>query len=151
MNNTAERAEIAFISKEHEKFYYEKLGQVRYQDVYHKALCYCLGMNADVRNHVDRIYDFATGLVKPECIFEGWQTSGSLKVVRMAFNLYCNGTPTMDLYKTMDEQIYEQSHYNVEDLFCCQYAPFFWQAIKIRYPEYVSYNDQLHKMLGSRD
>ena len=101
MNSTAERAEIAFISKEHEKFYYEKLGQVRYQDVYHKALCYCLGMNADARNHVDRIYDFTTGLVKPECIFEGWQTSGSLKVVRMAFNLYCNGTPTMDLYKTM--------------------------------------------------
>ncbi|MDD5999030.1 MAG: DUF6075 family protein [Lachnospiraceae bacterium] len=149
--NTAERAEIAFISKEHEKFYFEKLEQVRYKDVYHMALCYCLGMNAETRSNVDKIYDFKTGMVKPECIFEGWQTSGSLKVVRMAFNLYCNGTPTMDLYKKKDEQLYEMCHYNVEDLFCTSYAPFFWQAIQIRYPEYVNYNAELHTMLGSRD
>lgn len=31
---------IIFISDAHEKFYYEKLKEVRYQDVYHKALCY---------------------------------------------------------------------------------------------------------------
>ena len=41
MNNTALGAEsIIFISEAHEKFYYEKLKEVRYQDVYHKALCY---------------------------------------------------------------------------------------------------------------
>lgn len=32
-------ANIIFISEAHEKFYYEKLKEVRYQDVYHKALC----------------------------------------------------------------------------------------------------------------
>ena len=38
MNNTALGAEsIIFISEAHEKFYYEKLKEVRYQDVYHKA------------------------------------------------------------------------------------------------------------------
>ena len=51
MNNTALGAEnkkeqtINFISEAHEKFYYEKLKEVRYQDVYHKALCYCLGID----------------------------------------------------------------------------------------------------------
>ena len=51
MNNTALGAEnkkkqtINFISEAHEKFYYEKLKDVRYQDVYHKALCYCLGID----------------------------------------------------------------------------------------------------------
>ena len=46
MNNTALGAEkIIFIGEAHEKFYYEKLKEVRYQDVYHKALCYCLGIN----------------------------------------------------------------------------------------------------------
>ena len=35
MNSTAERAKIAFISKEHEKFYNESLRMVRYQDEYH--------------------------------------------------------------------------------------------------------------------
>ncbi len=86
---------IIFISDAHEKFYYEKLKEVRYQDVYHKALCYCLGISDDTRRNIKSIYDFKTGCVKTECLHEGWQTSGSVKVVRMAFNLYCNGTPSV--------------------------------------------------------
>ena len=80
MNSTAlgaKKENISFISEAHEKFYYEKIQQVRYVDVYHKALCYCLGMNGDTRRNVDSIYDFKTGCVKPECLHEGWQTSGS--------------------------------------------------------------------------
>ena len=92
----AEKAqELIFISEAHEKFYYEKSKEVRYQDVYHKALCYCLGISDDTRRNANRIYDFKTGCVKTECLHEGWQTSGSVKVVRMAFNLYCNSTPKM--------------------------------------------------------
>ena len=108
MNSTALGAEnIIFISDAHEKFYYEKLKEVRYQDVYHKALCYCIGINNDTRRNADRIYDFKTGCVKTECLHEGWQTSGSVKVVRMAFNLYCNATPSVDDYKDAEEQINE--------------------------------------------
>ena len=98
MNSTAlgaKKETISFISEAHEKFYYEKLKEVRYVDVYHKALCYCLGISDDTRRNINRIYDFKTGCVKPECLHDGWQTSGSEKVVRMAFNLYCNGTPKL--------------------------------------------------------
>ena len=45
--------------------------------------------------------------VKPECLHEGWQTSGSQKVVRMAFNLYCNGTPSVYDYEDAEEQLSE--------------------------------------------
>ena len=113
MNNTALGAEnnkkqtINFISEAHEKFYYEKLKEVRYQDVYHKALCYCLGISDDTRRNINSIYDFKTGCVKTECLHEGWQTSGSMKVVRMAFNLYCNGTPSVDDYTKTEEQVNE--------------------------------------------
>ena len=113
MSNTALGAEnkkeqtINFISEAHEKFYYEKLKEVRYQDVYHKALCYCLGISDDTRRNVDSIYDFKTGCVKTECLHEGWQTSGSVKVVRMAFNLYCNATPSVNDYTDAEEQINE--------------------------------------------
>ena len=72
--------------------------------MYHKALCYCLGISDDTRRNVDSIYDFKTGCVKTECLHEGWQTSGSMKVVRMAFNLYCNGTPSVDDYTKTGEQ-----------------------------------------------
>ena len=78
MKSTALGAEnIIFISDAHEKFYYEKLQEVRYQDVYHKALCYCLGINGDTRKNADRIYNFKTGSVKTKCLHEGWQTSGT--------------------------------------------------------------------------
>ena len=155
MNSTALGAKkeqnINFISEAHEKFYYEKLEQVRQQDVYHKALIYCLGINADTRRYVDNIYDFETGCVKTECLREGWQTSGSVKVVRMAFNLYCNGTPSVLDYEDAEEQLSECSQYAVEELFCCSYAPFFWQAIQIRYPEYATYNRKLYAMFGGLD
>lgn len=142
---------IIFISDAHEKFYYEKLKEVRYQDVYHKALLYCLGISDDTRRNVYRIYDFKTGNVKTECLQEGWQTSGSMKVVRMAFNLYCNGTPSVFDYDDTEEQIVECKEYTVEELFCCSYAPFFWQAIQIRYPEYATYNYKLHALFGGTD
>ncbi len=157
MNNTALGVEnkkeqtINFINEAHEKFYYEKLKEVRYQDEYHKALCYCLGINNDTRRNVDSIYDFKTGCVKTECLHEGWQTSGSVKVVRRAFNLYCNAIPNVDDYKDTEEQINECRKYSVEELFCCAYEPYFWQAIQIRYPEYVTYNRELHALFGGVD
>lgn len=79
MNNTALGAEnqkeqtINFISEAHEKFYYEKLKEVRYRDVYNKALCYCLGISDDTRRNINSIYDFKTGCVKTECLHEGWK------------------------------------------------------------------------------
>ena len=120
----AENREMNFMNNAHEKFYYEKLKEVRYQDVYHKALVYCL----------------KTGCVKTECLLAGWQTSGSVKVIRMAFNLYCDGAPSVDDYQDTEDQLQECSQYNVEELFCCSYAPYFWQAIQIRYSEYTAEN-----------
>ena len=40
-----------------------------------------------------------------------------------------------------EDQLKECQCYTVEDLFCCGYARYFWEAIKIRYPEYCFYKD----------
>lgn len=98
VENNSKRS-IIFISEAHEKFYYEKLKEVRKQDAYHKALCYCLGISPDTRRNINSIYDFKTGDIKTECLCEGWQTGSSMKVVRLTFNLYCNTTPSVDDYK----------------------------------------------------
>ena len=66
MTNTALRAEnsnsrtITFKSREHEKFYEEYLKKCRYQDVYHQALVYCLGIDRDTRNNVNRLINCET-------------------------------------------------------------------------------------------
>lgn len=143
--NTATGAEnihtITFKNQEHKDFYMEYLQKCRYQDVYHKALVYCLGIDLDTREHVEQIYDFESGCVKTGCLREGWQTSGSEKIVRMAFNLYCNNTPSVTDYRNKKEQVEECQLYTVENLFCTGYAKFFWEAVKIRYPEYCFYID----------
>ena len=140
MYNTATGAEttrtIIFKSQEHKDFYLEYLRKCRYQDEYYKALVYCLGIDRDTRSHVDRIYDFDSGCIKTECLREGWMTSGNRRIIYMAFNLYCNGTPSVFDYKKKDDQIRECRSYTVEDLFCCSYARYFWEAIRLRYPEY---------------
>lgn len=145
--NTAKGAEkkdtrtITFKNKEHRDFYKEYLQKCRYQDVYHKALVYCLGIDRDTKVNVGRIYDFKTGCVKTDCLYEGWQTSGSMKIVRMAFNLYCNGMPSVLDIEDAEARLEECQCYTVEDLFCCGYARYFWEAVKIRYLEYCFYVD----------
>ena len=130
---------VTFKNVEHENFYMKYLLKCRYQDVHHKALVYCLGIDESTRRNIKSIYDFKTGCIKTECLHEGWITSGSARVVRMAFNLYCNGTPSVYDYEDAGEQLSECRRYTVEDLFCCGYARYFWEAIKVRYPEYCSY------------
>lgn len=127
---------MTFINQAHKEFYQENMQRCRYQDEYHKALIYCLGISNDTRRYVDNIYDFKTGCVKEKCLYEGWQTSGSQKVVRLAFNLYCNGMPSVYGKKKTEDKVQECQRYTVEDIFCCEYAPYFWEAVKLRYPEY---------------
>ncbi len=65
--NTAVGAEkkdtrtVTFKNREHRDFYMDYMPKCRYQDVYHKALVYCLGIDRDTRVNADRIYDFRTG------------------------------------------------------------------------------------------
>lgn len=149
MNSTAVRANqketltITFKNKKHEKFYQKYLLKCRNQDAYHKALAYCLGIDSDTREHVEQIYDFQSGCVRLECLKESWQTSGSAKVIRLAFNLYCIGTPSIYNFEdsNMEGQLQECGHYTVEEIFCCNYARYFWEAVKLRYPEHCSYKD----------
>ena len=105
MTNTALSAKaeqiaqnVTFRNEEHKKFFLTYLPKCRYGDVYHVALVYCLGIDADTRRNIKAIYDFKTGCVKTEfkgnlmiALHDGWITSGSAKVVRMAFNLYNKG------------------------------------------------------------
>lgn len=132
-----EKTGMIFKNGEHEKFYYGMLKHMRFQDCYHRALVYVLGLSEDTRRNFKWIYDVESGCVRTECLQEGWLTSGSGRIIRTAFNLYCNGTPSVYDYEDNEEQLKECQCYTVEDLFCCEYAVYFWEAVKIRYPEYA--------------
>jgi len=141
MNNTALRAgtqsanntHMVFANEEHEKFYYEKLEQARYRDCYHKALIYILGILENTRNYFSQ-NDMKSEYIKMEC--KGNQKlpfiragSGSVRVVRLAFNLYTDGTPGVDDYESREEQVSECKpnpqdlvEYFISDIFGCGYT-----------------------------
>ena len=144
-------SEIRFRNAAHRDFFLESMMKCRVNDCYHRAFFYVMGIAEETRKNINSMFDFKTDCIEPEGMHAGWQTSGSVRVVRMAFNLYCNGTPSVLDYDDAEEQVDECRRYTVEELFCCAYAPYFWQAVQIRYPEYVTYNHNLYAMLGGRD
>uniref|UniRef100_UPI0040578068 DUF6075 family protein n=1 Tax=Acetatifactor sp. TaxID=1872090 RepID=UPI0040578068 len=129
-------ANVIFNGMDHKLFFMENLHRCRELDSYHLALLYCLGIDESTRVHINNIYNFKTGSIKIDCLQEGWQTSGSVRVVRLAFNLYTNITPSVYDLNDTDEQLKECGRYAVEEIFCCSYAKYFWQAVQLRYPEY---------------
>ena len=126
---------MEFIDIEHELFFEKKLLFQEESKVkpYYKALIYTLGMCETTRKNFDKIFDMGKGEINIDSINEPYQTSTSQKVTRMAFSLFngCN----YDSEKDIENGILS-SNYNVNDIFCCKYAKYFFEAIKIRFPEY---------------
>lgn len=122
---------MIFIDDKHKEAFYRILDKMHlnYSDPERIALAYLLSLNEDCRNHIKDLYDFEERVILPEGLNEEWQTHTSIKTTRLAFNLY-NGY-------SYDEQEEASEYYTPVHLFACSYAPYFLEAIKIRYPEYT--------------
>lgn len=130
--------QIRFASDEHRNFFIELVNRL-HADIYLKALIYAVGICPDTRYHWACFFDEDGRSIKLDVIYEGWQTGTSLKLTRLAFQLYTDGTPTAFEYDQDGNEIgdiTEVGRYSVSDIFCCEHASFFVEAIKIRYPEY---------------
>lgn len=118
-------SEIKFASKEHENFYKTMLQKSGNSDSYHRAFFYCVGISDTTRRNVSRIFNFEQDRIEPDGLHEGWQTGGTVRLTRLAFNLW-NG------YMEQGEECMSTPY----EMFDCSYAPYFYEAIKLRYPEY---------------
>ena len=117
--------EIKFESKEHENFFYTMLSKAGRMDSYHQAFFYVMGISEETRMNIGRMFDFKNDCIVPEGMYGGWQTSGTVKVCHLAFNLW-NGFTEEG----------KENLFTPDELFCCGYAPYFMEGIKLRYPEY---------------
>ena len=125
---------IRFVDEAHKAFYMER-SQTPKPDAYLRALLYTLGICSDTRRNFDSIYDSGRREIIPDAIFQPWQTGSSLKVTRLAFQLFTDTAPTAFLGD--GRNIDECMRYSVSDIFCCSFAPYFFEAIYLRYPEYA--------------
>lgn len=116
---------IRFANMEHKAFYTEMLAATGNDDSYHKALFYAMGISAETRRNIHSLFDFVEGGIKPEGIAEAWQTGGTRRLCRLAFNLWNGWT----------EEGKEQFSAPYE-LFDCGFAHYLFEAIRLRYPAY---------------
>ena len=127
---------IKFTDDRHKSFYMSQSLKLS-PDVYLKSLIYTLGMCHDTRKNFDIIYDTGLKEINPDAINEPWQTGSSLKVTRLAFQLFTDSTPSA--FNNDSFNFFECKRYCVSDIFCCSFAPYFVEAVKLRYHEYFSY------------
>lgn len=120
-----------FKDLEHHQFYE---GMVRmthsHTDPYRQALFYLLGLTEQTRSHVRDLYDFDENSICLEGLNKGWQTSSTVKLTRLAFNLY-NGYAE-------DEDHDAARNYSPYFLFDTHLLPYFFEAAKLRYSEYAN-------------
>lgn len=131
---------LKFIDKDHKEFYEQKLKEIGKSDVYRKALIYTLAICPTTREHFDNIFDLKNGEININSLQAPYQTGSSEKVTRMAFSLWnrCNYDSEEDI-----ENHKPSIYYNPSEIFSCGYAPYFYQAIRLRYPEYTRYNNTI--------
>lgn len=114
---------IRFRSEEHVNFYSEMMNKCGENDSFHRAFFYVMGISPQTRANINQMFDFRRDSITPDGIRGGWQTSGSMKVCNLAFNLWNGYTGT------------ENDSVSPYELFDCEYAPFFIEGIKIKYSE----------------
>lgn len=134
---------MVFKDEEHRSFYHDNLAKCKRNDVFHRALIYAFGISIETRCGISDLFDFSMSHIKPSGLEKGWQTSGTLKICRLAFNLW-NGWADKGALSTPYE------------LFTCEFAPYFVEAIKLRHPDafeaeaYYEKVSQLVKELGGK-
>lgn len=129
---------IKFIDRQHETFYKEKLDllkQFKKDNPYYKSLIYTLGICNETRRNFKKIFNIETSDWHIDSLKSAWQTTTSKKVTRLAFNLFSD--TGYESEKDLEDDK-NSSNYNISEIFSCSYAPYFYEAVKIRYPEYTS-------------
>ena len=130
---------MKFKDNDHELNYEATINMMKSTDCYHQSVAYLLSLDDVCFEHINDIFDFADNSIKTEALYQAWQTGTSRKTTRLAFNLwngYCSEGETYIGDDGFEEQLPSQ-YYSPSEIFCCSYAPFYWEAIKLRYPKYT--------------
>lgn len=129
---------MRFSDDRHEAKYDEFCSRMKRLDEYHTSVAYLLALDVVCRVHPTDLFDFSEDIICPDALNKAWQTSTSCKTTRLMFNLwngYCSDGETGN-----DKDGYEvelpSKNYAVDNIFSCTYAPYYFEAIRLRFPIY---------------
>lgn len=126
---------IHFKNNAHSERYQELMKNMLHDNVYYRSVAYLIALNDDCYRNMSSIFNIEKGRIILEGVNEGWQTSSSLRVTRLIYNLwngYCYS-------ECESEDPTPSSDYTVSEIFYDSDSRYFFEAIKIRYPEHFRY------------
>lgn len=123
-------ADLCFMDSEHEAFYRNFIPNFG-DDVYLTSVIYLLGLTEATRRNYFDLFDPVTNETRLDGLHHGWQTDTTRKITRLAFNLW-NGM-VYDEYADSDTGKVSP-WYAPHAIFDNPLAPYFFEAIKLRYP-----------------
>lgn len=116
--------DLKFYNQEHKNFYESKTERKKL-DSYNKSIIYLLGLTEETRKNFNKIYNETVREIYFTALNESWQTGTTIAITKLAFNLFNGFTGLEDS---------EANKYAVDSIFCYkEFAPFFYEAIKIRF------------------
>ncbi len=125
---------MLFKDKVHQDFFIQNIEKTNSQkDPYRKALFYALGLTAETRNNIDRLYNFKDRCIEFHGLKDGWQTGTSMRVTRLAFNLFNGFNGDLGEGEPMDDC----NKYTPYNLFDNGLMVYMFEAVKLLYPCYV--------------
>lgn len=118
-------------AEHHERFVHLRFeyidDPVQKPDPYRESMAYLIALNDDTYRHRNELYNIEEGCIIPDGLRAEWQTSTSLKVTRLAFNLFTAGSgwcPDDEMHLITPDAIFDSN-----------LAPYFVEAIRLRmYP-----------------
>lgn len=123
-----------FKNKQHEENYNRFLSLSHSKDSYHKALFYLLALDDSLVNNINSLYSFQ----EDEIIFEGldkaFQTSGSLRVTRLAINLFSSVTFSGQYINEDEGYKDDAKNYAPDNIFNDANIFYFFEALLLRFP-----------------
>ena len=126
---------VHFYDDANEAFFREKLERAaasgRTPDNYFRSFLYLCGLCPDTRSHFHRLFDWREWCICPEALADGWQTGTSKRITRLAFNLW-NG---YGQEQPEDERV--SAAFLPDEIFCCGFQSCFFEAVRLRFPEYA--------------
>ena len=129
---------MIFQGKEHEKMFNKLCKEMPYHDNLQMSLAYLLTLDTVLRDHIGALYDVKKDVIIFEGLNKPFQTSTSSKTTRLAFNLwngsvYDSDPPETYIDKNGEKAYIPSKYYAPNNIYNCNYTPYYFEAIKIRY------------------
>jgi hypothetical protein len=120
---------MKFKDNEHRQFYrhsFDASGIVN--DGNHRGLFYMLGLHPEMRRNISDLYDYDRDAIRPGGLIQSWQTTGSIRATRLAFNLF-NGFNGFN----GERHIEPESLYTPDKLLDPSLCEYYLEGCRVRY------------------